>query len=96
MSNNESIHRRIIATGKEWKPCVECGKKLEAGEILTAIASGTNAGIVHWYCEKCTDRFFRHLIADSWRDRWRINRRDGSTETVDLNAARAAQYGDAG
>jgi hypothetical protein len=81
------IHRRIIATGKEWKPCIECGKKFEQGEILTAIDSEGNAGVVYWYCEECTDKLFGYLIRKTWRQAtWRLNRR-GKREEIDWNGA---------
>ena len=79
------IHRQIIATGREWKPCVECGHKFEAGEVLAAV--DIHAGIVHWFCEECAQRLFGHLLAQSWRKTWVLRRRDGRREAVDIEAA---------
>jgi len=81
------IHRRIIATGREWKPCCQCGRKFEAGEILTAVDVGGNAPIAHWFCEACTERSFGHLLRQGWRGTWKIRRADGSAEDVDWNKA---------
>jgi hypothetical protein len=81
------IHRQIIATGKEWKPCIECGGKFEVGEVLTAIDSEGNAGVVYWYCERCADKFFSRLMRKTWRQAtWRLNRR-GKSEEIDWNGA---------
>ena len=81
------IHRRIIATGNEWKPCVECDRPFEAGEVLTAIDTEDNRGTLYWFCEECTERFFGHLLRRGWRGMWRICRRDGTREAVDWNQA---------
>jgi len=80
------IHRRIIATGIEWKPCVECKRKFEAGEILTAVDSESSAGVVYWFCEKCTEELFGHLLRRGWRNKWRLNRK-GKKEEIDFNGA---------
>jgi hypothetical protein len=87
------IHRQIIATGNEWKPCVECGGKFDLGEVMTAIDTGSNAGVVHWFCDECTDRLYGFLLAHSWRQTWVLRRGDGGIGHIDLDAAR---YGDAG
>ena len=98
MNDPRKIHRQIISTGNEWKPCIECGCKFKSGEILTALDSQTNAGILHWFCEECTERLFGHLLARSWRQTWVLRRRDGGTDPIDLNTARygEARCGDAG
>jgi len=81
------IHRRIIATGNEWKPCCECYEKFEVGEILTAVDVGGNDPIKHWFCERCTERCFGHLLRQGWRGTWKIRKADGSRENVDCNGA---------
>lgn len=81
------IHRQIIASGREWKPCVECGQPFEAGEMLTAIDSESNAGVLYWFGEQCTERMFGHLLAKGWRQTWRIHRRAGGAEEIDWNRA---------
>lgn len=80
------IHRRIIATGIEWKPCIECQKKFEEGEILTAIDTESSRGVIYWFCEKCTEELFGHLLRRGWRKKWRLNRR-GKKEEIDFNGA---------
>jgi len=80
------IHRRIIATGIEWKPCVECRKKFEQGEILTAIDTEGNRGVVYWFCEKCTESLFGYLLRKGWRNKWRLFRR-GKSEEIDFDGA---------
>lgn len=80
------IHRRIIATGNEWKPCIECQKKFEEGEILTAIDTESSRGVIYWFCEKCTEELFGHLLRRGWRKKWRLNRR-GKKEEIDFNGA---------
>jgi len=77
------IHRRIIATGREWKPCCECGQKFDEGEILTAVDVGGNSPMVYWLCEDCTERYFGHLLRQGWRSTWKIRRADGAAESVD-------------
>jgi hypothetical protein len=79
------IHRRIVATGNEWKPCCECQQRFEANEILTAVDTESNAGVVYWFCEACTERFFGHLLRGAWRKTWKILKRDGTREPVDWN-----------
>jgi hypothetical protein len=49
------IFSQAIATGKEWKPCVECGGVFEEGEVITSIATDNNFGVSYWYCSKCFD-----------------------------------------
>ena len=93
MNSQGKIHRQIIATGNEWKPCVECGRKFEPGEILTAFDTESHNGVLSWFCEKCTQRLFGHIVARSWRQTWVLWSRDGSIGPVDLNAA---NYNDAG
>jgi hypothetical protein len=80
------IHRRIIATGIEWKPCRECGRKFIEGEILTAVDSEGIAGVVHWFCEKCTEELFGYLLRKGWRKTWKLNRK-GKKEEIDWNGA---------
>lgn len=81
------IHRQIIATGREWKPCVECVKDFEPGEILTAINHcGVGGGVRAWYCEQCLHEHFGFLLAKSWRQTWRLHNR-GERKSVDIEAA---------
>ena len=80
------IHRRIIATGNEWKSCCECHKKPDKGEILTAIDYEGSTGVVYWFCEKCTENRFGYLLRKGWRKKWRLNRR-GKSEEIDWNGA---------
>lgn len=49
---------KIVATGKEWKPCIECGRIFEHGEILCSIATDTDVNVTYWYCSICTERYF--------------------------------------
>ncbi len=81
------IHRRIIATGNEWKSCIECKSKLVEGEILTAIDTEGNQGVLYWYCEKCTERFYGHLLRKGWRRTWKLNRNGKNSEEIDWNGA---------
>ncbi len=80
------IHRRIIATGNEWKPCVECKRKFEQNEILTAIDTESFIGVIHWICEKCTENIYGYLLRKGWRQTWRLNRK-GKREEIDFNGA---------
>ena len=80
------IHRRIIATGREWKPCVECKRKFEAGEILSAIDTESFNGVLYWFCEKCTENLFGYLLRKGWRQTWKINRGD-KREEIDFGGA---------
>ena len=80
------IHRRIIATGREWKPCIECNQKFDKDEILTAVDTDSNRGVMFWFCEKCTEELFGHLLRKGWRKKWRLNHR-GKTEEIDFNGA---------
>jgi len=86
-STTTKIHRQIIASGREWKPCVECGRTFEAGEILTAIDTESNTGVVYWFGEQCTERYYGHLLRVGWRKTWRLRRRDGSNDEVDWDRA---------
>lgn len=59
------IFSKIIATGKEWKPCIECNKVFEHGEILCSISRDDRLYVTYWYCHLCTERFFgRELPID--------------------------------
>lgn len=80
------IHRRIIATGNDWKTCCECHGKFDKGEILTAIDTESNAGVLYWFCEQCTEKLFGHLLRKGWRQTWRLNRK-GRREEIDFNGA---------
>jgi len=80
------IHRRIIATGNEWKSCVECHRKFEKGEILTAIDSEGSQGVIYWFCEKCTEDSFGHLLRKGWRQTWKLNHR-GKKEDINWDGA---------
>jgi len=80
------IHRQIISTGKEWKPCTECDKKLEEGEILTAIDTENNTGVLYWFCEECTEKLFGYLLRKGWRKTWKLNIH-GKRKEIDWNGA---------
>ena len=80
------IHRRIIATGKEWKPCVECNQKFSQNEILTAIDTEGNRGVIYWFCEKCTEKLFGYLSRQGWRKTWKLIHR-GKSKDVDFDGA---------
>ena len=81
------IHRQIIATGREWKPCHECHQRFEPGEVLTAIDTQSNAGVIYWFCEQCTQERFGHLLAKGWRQTWRLRTGDGQRKEIDWNRA---------
>ena len=81
------IHRRIVATGHEWKPCCECGQPFGPNEILTAVDLEGSAGVIYWFCERCTQEYFGHLLRKSWRQTWRIRKADGSRDPVDWKPA---------
>jgi len=81
------IHRQIVATGREWKPCRQCGRKFEDGEILTAVDTESHTGTLYWFCETCTEARFGHLLRQGWPGTWKISRADGSAEEVDWNEA---------
>ncbi len=49
---------KIVASGKEWKPCIECGRVFEQGEILCSIATDSGTSVTYWYCHICTERYF--------------------------------------
>ncbi len=53
------IFSKAIATGREWKPCIECGKIFSCGEIISSISTQNGAMVTYWYCYKCIERFFR-------------------------------------
>jgi len=57
MHESEQIYKQIIATGREWKGCEQCGRRFEMGEIITAmqIYSGM---VVYWECSDCTEEWF--------------------------------------
>ena len=78
------IHRQIIASGREWKSCVECNKKLVQGEILTAIDTESNSGVIYWFCEKCTEELFGYLLRKGWRQTWRLRRKGKSEKLVSM------------
>lgn len=80
------IHRRIIATGREWKPCVHCNRKFDAGELLTAMDYEGNSGVIYWFCEECTERLFGYLLRKGWRKTWKLNRK-GKREEIDFDGA---------
>jgi len=53
------IFSQIIATGKEWKPCIECGEVFVWGEIISSISIDSGFSVTYWYCCECIERFFR-------------------------------------
>ena len=52
------IFSQIIATGREWKPCAECGRVFVCGEVISSISSDTDISVTYWYCCECIERFF--------------------------------------
>jgi len=52
------IFSKVIATGREWKPCIECGRTFEHGEILSSISTQNGAHVTYWYCHLCIARYF--------------------------------------
>ena len=52
------IFSMYTCTGKEWKPCIECGKVFEHGEIKHAIEHGNGCMVTSFYCRKCVARYF--------------------------------------
>lgn len=81
------IHRQIVATGDEWKPCCECGQEFEKDTILTAMDTESNAGVLYWFCERCTDLYFGRLKEVAFRRTWKIHTADGRCERVNGNSA---------
>lgn len=75
-----------MSTGKEWKPCCECNKKFDQDEILTAVDTESFSGVIYWFCEKCTEGLYGHLLRKGWRKTWRLNRR-GKSEEIDFDGA---------
>ncbi len=53
------IFSKIIATGREWKPCIECDRVFKEGEIISSIEHGNGLTVTYWYCHRCIERFFR-------------------------------------
>ena len=51
------IFSRAIATGKEWKPCVECGKVFEEGEAIASFSRDDGAYCTYWYCSDCIGKY---------------------------------------
>ena len=96
MNHNGTIHRQIIATGREWKACIECGQSFEAGEVLTAIDTHSNNGVIAWFCESCTEHLFGHLLAVCWQETWQLHHRDGQSESIDRKMQNAPRYDNAG
>lgn len=52
------IFKQTIASGNEWKPCIDCGKRFVIGEIITAIENDTGSCVDYWYCSECFDRYW--------------------------------------
>lgn len=52
------IFSKYTATGKEWKPCIECGRVFFHGEIVSSIATDSDCSVTYWYCHKCIAKFF--------------------------------------
>jgi len=51
------IFSQSIASGTEWKPCIECGRVFECGEIITSISTDSGFSVRYWYCCLCIERF---------------------------------------
>ncbi len=51
------IFSQAIATGREWKPCIECGRVFECGEIISSISTDSDCSVTYWYCCECIERF---------------------------------------
>lgn len=58
------IFSQIIATGKEWKPCIECGRVFVHGEIISSISTDSGLSVTYWYCCECIERFSLNLYVD--------------------------------
>ena len=52
------IFSKAIATGREWKPCIECGRTFEHGEIISSISTQNGAHVTYWFCHLCIARYF--------------------------------------
>ncbi len=51
------IFSQGIASGREWKPCIECGRVFESGEIITSISTDSGFSVRYWYCCLCIERY---------------------------------------
>jgi len=56
------IFSKAIATGKEWKPCIECGQVFEWGEIISSLSTDEGFSVTYWYCYKCIEGFFCRVL----------------------------------
>lgn len=52
------IFKQITASGKEWKPCIECGRRFEHGEIITALSRDDGICVRYWYCSGCIESWW--------------------------------------
>lgn len=52
------IFSQCIATGKEWKPCIKCGKVFEQGEVISSVSTDAGFSVTYWYCCECIDNYF--------------------------------------
>lgn len=69
------IFSQIIATGKEWKPCIECGRIFICGEVISSVSSDAGFNVMSWYCCNCIERFFPfNLSADKGHIYHKVNR----------------------
>lgn len=56
MHESERIFKQIIASGREWQGCQHCGRRFEAGEILTAVELYSGK-VLYWECCDCTEQW---------------------------------------
>jgi len=63
------IFSKAIATGKEWKSCIECGKVFFEGEIIASFSNDNGCHCTYWYCSDCIKKFFSgpRLLSDDER-----------------------------
>jgi hypothetical protein len=56
MHESERIYKQIIGSGREWNGCEQCGRRFEAGEIITAVQIYTGV-VIYWECSECTEEW---------------------------------------
>lgn len=56
MHESERIYKQIVASGQEWKGCENCGRRFEAGEIMTAVQLYSGM-VLYWECSRCTEEW---------------------------------------
>jgi len=88
------IFSKAIATGKEWKPCIECGSVFEWGEIISSISSDAGLSVTYWYCCKCIKRSFRSKLYIEENSDYICNRVDRLICLEGANNLRYAIHGE--